>query len=465
MKMEATMKVDSITEIDKIMRKILQQIRWSGMLVFMLFLSLGNPCYAQEDEETDTLFMKFKNTFDGYLKQATAVRADELDRFVKIENSVELGYSNWLNDTVGVTLKGLAVYDAVYDVEDELDVEDEEEYRAYVDLREAFVDLTFDKMDARLGKQQVVWGKTDGFRVLDAVNPLDYKEFVLNDFLDSRIPLWMAKMEYYFTFEYSLQALIIPEMQFFEQAHAGSEYELNVLSAVPEGVQHIVINDTREPDESFEHTEYGLKFTGFHEGWDFTLNYLYSWDDVPAIKLALDTSTGTLTASPEHERAHIVGGSFANVFWDAVVRGEMAAKIGTYFNVDDPTVRDMVVEKTLLSYALAFERDLFDISWLLQVLQETILDYDDAITSDQVDTKITLRGSKTFMNETLEMVLSTIYGVNDTEFVIRPSVEYDISDSTNIKVGADFFEGGDEDTMFGQFDDKDRLYMELKYSF
>lgn len=457
--------MDFITGIDKMMRNILQQMRWLGMLAFILLLSLGSLGYAQEEEDTDTLFMKFKETFDGYLKNATAVRADELDRFVKIENSFELAYSNWFTDTLGVTLKGLAVYDAVYDVEEDLHVEDEEEYHAYVDLREAFVDLAFDKMDVRLGKQQVVWGKTDGFRVLDTVNPLDYKEFVLNDFLDSRIPLWMAKMEYYFTFEYSLQAVIIPEMQFFEQANAGSEYELNVLSAVPEGGQSVVINDRREPEESFEHTEYGLKFTGFHEGWDFTLNYLYSWDDVPAIKLALDASTGTLTASPEHERLHIVGGSFANVFWGAVVRGEMAAKIGKYFSVDDPTVADMVVEKTLLSYALAFERDLFDISWLFQVLQETILDYDDAITNDQVDTKITLRGSKTFMNETLEAVVSTIYGVNETEFVIRPSLEYDITDSTKITVGADFFEGGVDDSLFGQFDDKDRLYAELKYSF
>ncbi len=46
-----------------------------------------------------------------------------------------------------------------------------------IDLREAFIDLTFEKFDLRLGKQQIVWGKTDGVRVLDVVNPLDYKEF------------------------------------------------------------------------------------------------------------------------------------------------------------------------------------------------------------------------------------------------------------------------------------------------
>ncbi len=430
------------------------------MLVSLFWLC---PGYAQ-DEESESIFMKFTDTFDGYLKNATAVRLDELDRFTKIENSLQLSYSRSFSDYLGLTVTTLAVYDAVYDVEDEIEAEDEDEYRAYLDLREAFVDLTFEKFDLRLGKQQVIWGTTDGFRVLDVVNPLDYKEFSLSEFLDSRIPLWMAKFEYYLTLDFSLQALIIPEMQFVELAKAGSEYALNASVSIPSGIQ-LIIDDIEEPDESFENTEYGLKFIGFYEGWDFTFNYLYTWDDVPVVKQTLDTTTATLTISPEHERLHIVGGSVANVFLDAVVRGELAVNIGKYFSVDDPAVTNMVTKKTLLSYALAFERDMADISWLLQFLQETLLDYDDAMTNDEVDTKVTLRGAKTFMNETLEVVLSTLYGVNEAEFLIRPSVKYDMTDSIKIKVGVDLFEGGDEDTLFGQFDDKDRVYAELKYSF
>ncbi len=430
------------------------------MLVSLFWLC---PGYAQ-DEESESIFMKFTDTFDGYLKNATAVRLDELDRFTKIENSFQLSYSRSFSDYLGLTVTTLAVYDAVYDVEDEIEAEDEDEYRAYLDLREAFVDLTFEKFDLRLGKQQVIWGTTDGFRVLDVVNPLDYKEFSLSEFLDSRIPLWMAKFEYYLTLDFSLQALIIPEMQFVELAKAGSEYALNNLVSIPSGIQ-LIIDDIEEPDESFENTEYGLKFIGFYEGWDFTFNYLYTWDDVPVVKQTLDATTATLTISPEHERLHIVGGSVANVFLDAVVRGELAVNIGKYFSVDDPAVTNMVTKKTLLSYALAFERDMADISWLLQFLQETLLDYDDAMTNDEVDTKVTLRGAKTFMNETLEVVLSTLYGVNEAEFLIRPSVKYDMTDSIKIKVGVDLFEGGDEDTLFGQFDDKDRVYAELKYSF
>ena len=77
----------------------------------------------------------------------------------------------------------------------------------------------------------------------------------------------------------------------------------------------------------------------------------------------------------------------------------------------------------------------------------------------------TLRGSKSNEREALDFALAVGYSVNESEFLIRPSVEYDISDSTKIKIGVDLFEGGDESTFFGQFDKKDRVYVELKYSF
>ena len=424
-----------------------------------LVLGIHLPGYAQEDGSKN-FFTKFKSTFDGYVKNESAVRLDDPDEFVKLENSFELKYSRNFTDNLGITITGLAWYDGVFDVED-LHVKDEDEYQSDIDLREAFVDLTFDRLDIRLGKQQVVWGKTDGFRVTDVVNPLDMKNFVLDDFLDSRIPLWMGKAEYYFTTDFSLQVLVIPEIQFVEPAHAGSEYAFS-SSSFPSGS---VINKTDEPDENFENTEYGLKFTGFLHGWDFTLNYLYSWDDEPIVKKSLDSLSDTLTVSPEYERLHIVGGTFANVFWDTVIRGEIAAKIGKYFSVDDTTDPDMAVEKTLLNYALALERDVFDISWTVQFLQETILDYEDAIADDEINTRFTLRGSKDFMNEILEVEAFIVYGANEGEFLIRPSVEYDITDSTQITVGIDLFEGGDDESSFGQFDDKDRLYVELKYSF
>lgn len=63
-------------------------------------------------------------------------------------------------------------------------------------VREAYIDYTLgENTDIRLGKQQVVWGTADGVKLLDKLNPTDYREFFQNTPEEARIPVWMAKLE------------------------------------------------------------------------------------------------------------------------------------------------------------------------------------------------------------------------------------------------------------------------------
>lgn len=66
---------------------------------------------------------------------------------------------------------------------------------AYTDIKLADIPLSF-----RLGKQQIIWGEADDFRMLDRANPLDTSwHFIMEvpppsfGWDDLRIPLWMAK--------------------------------------------------------------------------------------------------------------------------------------------------------------------------------------------------------------------------------------------------------------------------------
>jgi hypothetical protein len=69
-------------------------------------------------------------------------------------------------------------------------------------IREAYVkkNVALDDGKAlflKLGKQQVVWGRTDLFRVLDVINPVDYsRNNIYDELQDIRIPMWIAQAEY-----------------------------------------------------------------------------------------------------------------------------------------------------------------------------------------------------------------------------------------------------------------------------
>jgi len=69
-------------------------------------------------------------------------------------------------------------------------------------LREFYAKKTFPLADGtelfvKLGRQQVVWGRTDLFRVLDVINPVDYsRNNIYDELQDIRIPMWIAQAEY-----------------------------------------------------------------------------------------------------------------------------------------------------------------------------------------------------------------------------------------------------------------------------
>ncbi len=69
-------------------------------------------------------------------------------------------------------------------------------YYQELDLREFYVDISASEyLNLRLGRQQVAWGETGSYRLLDVVNPIDstWHFGPLESFEDQRIPLWMLK--------------------------------------------------------------------------------------------------------------------------------------------------------------------------------------------------------------------------------------------------------------------------------
>ena len=64
-------------------------------------------------------------------------------------------------------------------------------------LREAYIDLALADapLSFRLGRQQVIWGESDQFRLMDIINPLDTTWHLQQEEWDKlRVPLWLVKI-------------------------------------------------------------------------------------------------------------------------------------------------------------------------------------------------------------------------------------------------------------------------------
>ena len=110
----------------------------------------------------------------------------------KFENSARV----FLNGDIGEESSWHADLNFIYDTKAEPnDYQGYMQWSQYDYLRELYLDTSTANWDWRLGKQQVVWGTADGIKLLDMINPTDYRELVQAPMEDSRIPIWMIKTE------------------------------------------------------------------------------------------------------------------------------------------------------------------------------------------------------------------------------------------------------------------------------
>ena len=245
---------------------------------------------------------------------------------------------------------------------------------ASADIWELFVDVRKGNFWTRLGRQNIVWGESDGVRLLDIVNPLDNAWHPFEGggelFDHRRVPLWMAR----FTYQLPIKDMSV---DFFYnpgdfvptvQADIGSPWNVNPLArngvgdpandpflgslsvapfgpVVPfslfPGTTFVIADDTndRRGDD-----QWGIRLLGSVGSFNYTLNYL-SLIDQDGVTSA--TGTTTLFGAPidigggvfvpnaiatlpalevTHERLDIAGASF-NWYSDSIAtvfRGEMS---------------------------------------------------------------------------------------------------------------------------------------------
>ncbi len=332
-----------------------------------------------------------------------------------------------------------------------------------IDLREAYMDIFFESMDVRIGKQQIIWGKADGVFITDIISPKDLDEFLLRDFDEIRMGVTAVKLDYYIadnTFELVWLPVFTPTLM----PDANSIW----FPQLDFPVQPQFDYSQKEIKGSLKNSEVFAKYSALTSLIDFEIMAGYAWDDDPTLHISkiIDPVTHQLTGltvTPRHHRLTLGGGSFSTTLGGWVVRGEGAYYSGKYFNSADPKLVDAVVKQNYIHYLLGVDYSLWDINLSAQFIQQAILDYDEAIEQDEFENTMTFLARRDFFRETLTLELFSYIGLNNSDALIRPRVIYDLADGFEILIGANIFTG--DKGSFGQYDNNDMLYTKVKYSF
>ena len=201
------------------------------------------------------------------------------------------------------------------------------------ELRELYYQKSFGANILKIGKMQSVWGRADGIKLLDVLNPQDFSEFILPSFEESRIPLWSLSLTHSFN-DSELELIWIPDTTYAKLPQAGSDYSFTtprlVPKAPPPGIR-VRQEPTAKPDNAFADSDIALRYSMSMEDLEMSFYGLYAYDDTPVFFQRFDTASRTVTLSPRYERYKLAGFSADYAKGDFVYRLEAAYTSGRYF--------------------------------------------------------------------------------------------------------------------------------------
>jgi hypothetical protein len=384
----------------------------------------------------------------GYARNYTGMLLDDAGEYSIVQNTFDLKFEHSRNS---VAFKANPYFYQYFDKD------------LKIGLREAYLDILFDKMDIRVGKQQIIWGKADGVFITDIISPKNLSEFLLPDFDEIRMGVTALKADYYLgdnTFELVWIPIFTPTQM---------PEENSIWFRTPTfPIMPVFDYSQKDITASLENSEIFIKYSAMTSLIDFEIMGGYVWGDDPTIHIqkTIDPATQQLsgiTLLPQHHRLSIGGGSFSTTVGAFVLRGEGAYYSGKYFQTDNPTATNGITDKNYLHYLFGVDFNIGDIRISSQFIQQAILDYDDQIANDEFENMATILLSKTFLRETLKLDLFSYVGFNNEDALIRPKLTYDFTDGFQLLLGANIFTG--DEGRFGQYDNNDMLYFKVKYSF
>lgn len=410
--------------------------------------------------EGETVTKGREGGIKGYLQFELARTTAAPEHWSKMRTRGELASSGGLGDGIKWKLSARADYDAVYGIYDFYPPEVERNQRSSFALRENYLDISRGNWDFRLGRQHVVWGEMVGLFFADVVSARDLREFILPEFETMRIPQWAARAEY-FKDDFHAEFLWIPVASYDQIGKPGAEF----FPFQPNPPGGSVYLQEKRPKANIDHMNYGLRLSVLAKGWDVSGFYYSSMDIQPSFTRSISlVPPFPFIYQARHDRINQFGGTVAKDFGEIVFKMEAVYTDGRKYATLQLSDSDGLVRQNTVDWAAGLDFTLpAETRFNLQFFQRAYLNHDQGIVPDRNE-----NGYSLYLNSKLSGVLEAqamfIASFNRPDWLFRPRLAWGFERNWRLLVGADIFKGAPSG-LFGQYDSKDRVYSEVRYSF
>lgn len=347
---------------------------------------------------------------------------------------------------------GKGMYDAAYRLNGRKQYPRQllDRYEDELELRDTYLAGSLaDHLDLKLGRQILVWGRSDNLRLTDVLNPLDLREPGLTDIEDLRLPVSMARVDAYHG-SWNLSAALIPEIRFDKTPVFGHDFFPVATPLPPEQI----------PGDGLNNAEYALAVNGIFPGWDVSFYWADMYDDNS--HFSADGADVVL----KHSRVRMLGAAGNLTFGDILLFAEAARFSGLEFFAAPG--RDFSRTDWLVGLEYSGLTDtLVSIEALNRHLHRYhALPVGTPETPQEDDFQWAFRLSRDFLHQ--KLTLTWLALVADTDgsggSLQRYQGQYELAEALTLTGGVVLYRSG-ESNGFRDSGDNDRLFLELKYSF
>lgn len=388
-------------------------------------------------------------------------------------------------------------------------------------LQEAHITWTPRNSLFRIGKQIVVWGDMDAWRITDQINPIDQRRGITDvEFESTILPIWLARAESFIPSDSSwvrdlgIEIIFNPNADFEANRNiAPGNDRLGIWAAnatVPIGGPypmdffHVGALDQaiEEPDAwDSDYFEYGFRFKATIFDSIINLNYFYGRDNDPILKnLPLPPTMeptpfdGRMVLHPKqggfYPRFRMVGFTLTRDLEKLYIKGlggvSPVLHFEGFYGADNtfsttlpPGLDDFETHDEIRS-AIGFDWKI-KVNWLNprayitimpQFYYRHIMDYPSGYglmtTPGPVkenNYQSFLRIATTYFHNKLEPSVVWIEDYTLEGGFIRPQLLYEYSDKWNFTLGAIFIYGDEPGVGLTALENKDHIYLTVSYKF
>lgn len=338
----------------------------------------------------------------------------------------------------------------------------------------------FNYLDLTAGKRILYWGKGDEIRPVDIANPEDMTSYLFYLKNERKTGVLGLFADWAINRFVTVEAFWSPYFQKSWTPDLGDYFEPHALRALHDA--GIGEGSAIAPDSFSDMASAGGRLKLSVERFDIGLYAYQGYSNMPTYEvsaLARHPLYGLpiipTQVSPKYYRTTMYGLDFERALGDFVFRGELAwFADGNQANIDwahDPTLllkRPSGVEEAQeLQYVAGVDKNDLFIRHLyvnVQYVGQYILDYEDYFTEDQATHGMTLSTHYSMFDSKLKFRYWLVCDFTNHTYRNLLEGTYKINNWSEVSLGTIFYDG-DADTLFGQYDNKDYVYTQLKLIF